>query len=429
MKTRLIILVFSMPLFMALAGLNGALLYFQERSESASAMNEQALSAAIAAAEFASSLDNPESVFSDPSRSKAIAAAARHIKDLDGFYLIDRDNGVSALSPASTPWPLDDLSRPSNPTVMAITPDTSTHPYVVALAPAGVTSFIAVRLDASPMVARLATLRSHILLIVCISGIIGAILAWQVSRRITRDLAQNREAIDALEAGEASGSAENVFAIREARELADAVQLMYASQRAAAKRLDLEATRQDRERTHDSSVLKYRKSVFGPFSQRIVGADVAVRLFGDAPAGCFFVVCSTENRAIVVAGRCVAKVSVDAFALALAARRYLEDNLLTGNLNECLELAKTAFNVEELEYAEWRTDEPLTPGVRFLAIADAEIRQKTERFSLTDPNAAPTDMLDSIETLLMPAGVFAAVRRADAALQDTQADGDGDDQS
>ena len=425
-KPHLFTIVFSVPLFMALAGLNGALLYFQERSESASALREQALSAAVTAAEFMSSMENPANIFSDASRLQSIADAASHIQDLDGFYFVDGGRNVSTLSSASNSWTFDDLLRPSEPTVTQITPGPSTPPYVIALAPVGIDSFVAVRLNAAPMVAKLATLRSHIFIIVCISGIIGALLAWYVAHRIVSELAMNQQAITALEAGNTAEmpAVDKVFAIREASELADAVRLMDASQRAAANRLNLETAHQDRERTHDGSVVTYRETVFGPLSKNIVGADIAVRLVGDATAGCFFVVRSTKDRAIIVTGLCDAEESANALALALAARRYLNNNIFNGDLDECLELARTAFNIRELEYAEWHADNPMTAGGRLIAITDAEKRQKAERYFATDPNATPADILEGIETLIKPAGVFAAIRRGDTRAQNDHAEGE-----
>lgn len=410
MKTRLIIILFSVPLFIALALMNGALLYFQERSEAESALNEQALSAAIAAAEFTASTQAAERIFDDPSRLRSITAAARHIKDLDGFYFIDGDGEATALSPASSLWSLDGLSRPTEPTVKPFAFNVSAHPYIIALAPAGPASFVAIRLDAAPMVAQLSVLRGHILLIACVAGVIGALLAWQVAHRIVRDLHQNQGAIAALEAGE-NMPANSGFRIREAGDLADAVRLMDASQRAAAKRLELETLRRDRERSADNSAAKYSQSEFEPLSLHSAGADIAVRLTGKASAGSFFVVCTDEDRAVLVLGECSAKTATDALALALAARRFLESHLLDGDIAERLQLAKAAFGIQALEYAEWRASDPPTPGIRLLAVSDTNARRSAERFSATDPNASPTEVLDGIEALLKPTGLFAAIKK------------------
>ncbi|MEM9618043.1 MAG: hypothetical protein AAF936_08795 [Pseudomonadota bacterium] len=415
MKTRLIIILFSVPLFIALALMNGALLYFQEQSESVSALKEQALSAAITAAEFTASTDAAERIFNDSSRLSSISAAAFHIKDLDGFYFIRGDDGVATLSPPSSPWPLDGLSRPSEPTVMSITASAAAHPYIVALAPAGPSSFIAVRLDAAPMAARLAARRDHILLISAIAGIIGALLAWHVAHRIVGDLHQNRAAIAALESGKVA-SANRDFRIRETSDLADAVRLMDASQQAAAKRLELETRRQDREHSHDKSAAKYSQSVFEPSSQRAAGADIAARLTKDAPAGCFFVVCENEDRAVIVLGECIAETPADALALALAARRYMETHLLDGAIGDRLKLAKAAFGIKALEYAEWRANDPPAPGVRLLALTDADTHRSAERYSAITPNASPKEVLDDVEALLRPTGVFAAIKRSDVEM-------------
>lgn len=411
MKTRLIIILFSVPLFIALALMNGVLLYFQEQAESVSALNEQALSAAVTAAEFTASTDAAERILNDPSRITSLTAAADHIKDLDGFYFIDGDGEATALSPASSLWSLDSLSRPTEPTVTPFYFGASAHPYIIALAPAGPASFVAVRLDAAPMVAQLAVLRGHILLIVSIAGIIGALLAWQVAHRIIRDLNQNQEAIAALEAGE-NMPPKKEFRIREAGDLADAIRLMSASQRAAAKRLELETLRRNRERSPGNSATKYSQSAFGPLSLHRAGADIAVRLMGKASAGSFFTVCVDNDRAALVLGECSARTETDALALAFEARRFLQSHLFDGDVAERLMLAKDAYGINALEYAEWRDKDSLGPDIRLLALTEKDTRRSAERFSIADPNASPLEVLDGIEALLRPTGVFAVIKKS-----------------
>ncbi|MEM8988100.1 MAG: hypothetical protein AAGC95_15390 [Pseudomonadota bacterium] len=410
MKTRLIIILFSVPLFIALGLMNSALLYFQERSEAESALHEQALSAAVTAAEFIRSTSAAERILRDPSRITSIIAAASQIKNLDGFYFINGDGEATALSPASNPWGLDSLSQPTAPTVTPFALDASTHPYIIALAPAGPESFIAVRLDAAPMVAQLAVLRRNTLLIICIAGVIGALLAWQVAHRIVRDLHQNRGAMAALEAGE-NISVKRAFTIREARDLADAVRLMGASQQAATKRLELESSRRDHQRSPNSSAVKYSQSEFKPVSVHLAGTDIAVRFMGETPAGSFFAVCADKDRGVVVVGECSAKTAPDALALALAARRFLQNHLLDSDINERLKLAKTAYSITSLEYIIQLANVPSTPDIRLLALTDAGIRRQAKHFSGIDPNAAPIEVLNGIEALLKPNGVFAAIKQ------------------
>ena len=409
MKTRLIIILFSVPLFIALALMNGALLYFQERSEAESALNELALSAAVTAAEFTASTQAAERIFDDPSRLGSITAAARHIKDLDGFYFIDENGEATALSPAANQWSLDGLSRPSEPTAISAITGAGADPYIVALAPAGPASFVAVRLDAAPMLARLDTMRQDILLISCLAGIIGALLAWQVAHRIVGDLHQNQRAIAALDAGE-DITAGKGFRIREASDLADAVRLMNASQCAAAKRLDLENLRRDRGRSPENSAAIYSQSILKPLSMHAAGAQIAIRLMGDASPGSFFIVCANTDKAVIVAGECAAKLPADALALALAARRFLESHLLDGDVDKQLALAKAAYGVTALEHAEWRAKDTSAPSLGLLALTDADTRRGAECFSATDPGATPVEVLDGIEALLKPTGVFAVIK-------------------
>ena len=415
MNTRLIILLYSVPLFMVLAGLNGALLYSQEKSEFASTLNNQALSAAVTAAEFASSMANPESALAQPSRHRSIMAAAQSIKNLDGFYFISDGENVTELSPAASPWLLENLSPPQSPVAYFAPDERSGRSYVIATAPVSETSFVAARLDAASMTTRLAELRQNIVLIIAVAGVIGAILAWYVAHRIIGDLEKNREAIVGLESGKASGSDQTV-SIREARDLADAVRLMDASRRAFTKRLSIETARRDKERSATAALSRYSRSVFGPASTHAAGADIAIRILGEARAGYFFALCSTDGRgstngrAMIVAGECAADAPADAFVRARGARRFLEANLLRGDDANTLRVAKSAYNIKTLEHIEWSAGASPLQGLCILAFTDDSARRKAEHHASVAAETAPDDFLDTLDALLKPTGIFAAVR-------------------
>ena len=54
MKIRSIIILLTVPLFLAMSGVNGALLYFEQKAEMSRALGDQALAAAVVTAEFVS---------------------------------------------------------------------------------------------------------------------------------------------------------------------------------------------------------------------------------------------------------------------------------------------------------------------------------------------------------------------------------------
>jgi hypothetical protein len=407
MSIRRTIILLTVPLFLALALVNGALLYFQEQAEMSQALREQALATAISSAEFILAMERPLDELRDPLQAKALAGAARQIVGLDGLYLAIPGSPPHALVPSTRRWSLERYERPAAARAYSVSADAAGQRHVVALAPAAGGAFVAARIDAEPMFAQLATIRRAILLIVLAAGLTATGLAWLVARRIVRELESNRQAIAAIGAGEPLPN-DSGLKIREARDLADAVGLMAASRKAAAERNRRVAARNDRERTIETALAARRASLFPPLSLTIGGTELALRICGKAPLGSFFALCSDRDRAMVVLGRCSAASPGDELAQAVAARHFLETNMFALPPDECLAQAKSAHGIDEIRTIEWTFSQAKPPGVRLLALADAETASRAANYADRNRDAAPAALLDGIELLLEPDGVFAA---------------------
>lgn len=408
MSIRRTIILLTVPLFLALAIVNGALLYFQEEAEMSHALSEQALAAAVSGAEFISSMERPLEELAEPLRAKALTAAARHVTGLEGLYLAVPGSQPRALVPSSQPWSLQGFERPETARAYPLDADAAGRRHVAALAPVAGDGFVAARIDAEPMFARMAEIRRTVLLIVLVAGLTAAGLAWFVAQRIVLELEKNRRAIAAIAAGERLPD-DDGLKIREARDLAGAVRLMEASRTAAAERSRRAMARRDRERTIETAVAARRASLFAPLSRSVGGTEVSLRMCGDAPPGCFFALCSDQTRAMIVLGRCSAASAKDALDEAVTARRFLEEKMFAMPADECLAQAKAAHHIDEISTVEWAIGDGPSPDVRLLALADAGTAYRAANYAERNRDAPPVALLDGIEVLLEPDGVFAAV--------------------
>lgn len=408
MNIRSIILAASIPLFILLAAVNGALLYFQSRAEMMRGLDQRAIAAAVTGAEFFSQMDRPRSVVDDPVRMRAITIAMRYLPGLDGYYLVDRDGGKVELAAPVRPW--NPVAAAGGSAAVALSQGEVGERHVVALAPVAGGGFVAARFDAEPLFARIDDLRRWIMLGVGLAALIGLAAGWYVARRIVRDLAVSRATMNALEAEGALPDAEGL-SISEAADLAAALRLVDANRRAARSRLRNQVVQQDRERTDVAAFATWRQSVFPPVSATLAGAAVAARIVGAAPPGAFYVLCEGKGGAVLVVGECEGADAVDALASAIAARRFLERQWWLSGPEQAIALARSAFAVTRLDYRCWTEIAP--PEAALLLLTDdAETARRAEIYARIDPDIAPDLLLDGLAALLHPAGIFGALRRA-----------------
>ena len=408
MKIRSIIILLTVPLFLVMASVNGALLYFQQKAEMSRALGEQALAAAVVTAEFAAEMEDPQQELAKPFRRQAMDAASRRIVGLQAVYLVDADGAAMRLTTDSVAW----LPQPEAPVVKERIAPTMTETggsrFVAAFAPAANGRFVAVRLNAEPMFAQIENIKRAILWIVLGASIFAAGLSWFVARLIERELRINGQSLAAI-AADKTISGEDGLRIRETRDLADAVRLMGASQGAAEMRDRRVSARNDRTRTLGEAVLRSRALLFKPSEQQAAGARIAMRICGDAPPGAFFALAAAEEEASVVIGCCAAGDPVSALAQAAAARRFIEANWTAMGAENCMAVAREAYGIEETASVAWRSDEPLQPDGRLLCIADADVAVAAQRYISANSDATPAEWLEAIEILLAPSGIFGAV--------------------
>lgn len=402
MSIRRTITLLTVPLFLLLALVNGALLYFQERAEKSQALAGQALAAAVATAEFISSMPDPRSELAEPLRARTLQASVARIPGLDGLTLTLPGAAPLPLLKSAEPWIPEGLERPAKARALPLDADGARPRHVVAVAPVAGGGYVAARIDAEPMFAQMTRVQRAIALIVLVAGITAAILSWFVARRITRELELNGKAIAAIAAGEPIAGDQGLT-IREARDLADAVRLMESSSKAALTRSRRVLLHRDRERTVETAIAASRAVHFAPEARELAGARIAARICGDAATGSFFALCEDGERGAIVLGRCGGGSPQEAFSRAVAARAFIEANWFALPTGECLGAAPS---IEETRILEWTT-----PVTGLVTLTDERVAAAAETYAAHNRDAAPAELLDGIELLLRPAGVFAAVSR------------------
>ena len=108
-------------------------------------------------------------------------------------------------------------------------------------------------------------------------------------------------------------------------------------------------------------------------------------------------------------GCCTDNNPVSALAQAAAARRFIEANLIYMGAEKCLSRAREAYQIEELDIVTWRADEPLQRDAQLLCIAEAHFDAGAKRYVSLNPGATPDELLEGIEVLLAPSGIFIAI--------------------
>lgn len=409
MTVRRVFLLLVVPLFLLLAGVNGALLFVWERAEAERSLENQAIAAAVSVAAFADSVDDLALSLADPQRAAALGAAAARVEGLHALYVLRADGSVRRLAGEAAAVDAVRPRAPRSPVALPVEVDRTGRRLVTALAPAAGGRVVVAQIDAEPLVVRLAELRRTIAWLVVGSGVIGFVLAWLVARRIARELARTHAmtADPGLEAaaGEAGG-----FRIRETRDLALAVRLMRASVAGRMARGRHELARRDQARDEAAAVAAHRETALPPLATTAAGVEVAARMLGTALPGSFHALCVKDGCAALVLGECEGPTPSAALARALAARRYCEARLLEGAPEERLDEATRAFAIGRLAWAAWSQGAPQEPGV--LALLDSDAGERAAAYGRRAERLAPDAVLDDLQALLDANGVVAALRPA-----------------
>lgn len=409
MTLRRIFVVLVVPLFLLLAGVNGALLYLWERGEAARGLENQALAAAVTTAAFAAASDDLGAALSEPGRVLAVRLAAANITGLDGLYLAAPGQAPRRIAGRGVHASLEGLSLPRKAAALPIRAGAAGHRVATALAPAARGEYVIAQIDAEPLFAQVAGLKRLIAGLVVATGLLGFLLAWVVAGRIRRDLSRNSAMIEAIRAGGAPASAEGL-AIRETRDLAQAVRLMQTSVAGRIARNERELAARDRAREEATAVADYRQSAFPPVSQQTVGRRLAIRMLGDAPAGSFHALCERDGRAALVLGECVGKSPAEALALALSARRFFEHAALDVDLSASVATGRQAFGIARVAWLEWTGCDPAE--TRVLALLEGDGAERAAAYAARAPGLEPDDLVADLSVLLSVSGVLAVLGEA-----------------
>lgn len=407
MTIRRTFLLLLAPLFLLLAGVNGALLFVWEQAEARRGLENQAIAAAVTTAAFVAGGHDLAQALADPQRAAAIRAAASKVTGLHGLYLMDPDGRSVRLAGAGgDPGRFD---APRAPVALPIADDSTGRSVATALAPAGGGRLVVAQIDAEPLAAQVAGLVRTVVALILAAGLLGVILAWSLASRIARELGRNSATIAALRADAPTADAAEGFRIRETRDLALAVRLMRTSVAGRMARGRYELARRDRERGEAGGVAAYREAAFPPLAKSAAGVRVAVRTVGEAAPGSFHALCVDGDRAALVLGECAGETPAAGLALAVAAQRFFSQRLLDGSAEARLEQARAAFGLTRLAWTQWSVAEPLA-GARVLGLLDGDNVARAEAYLARAEGVAPEAALDDLAVLLRPQGVIAVLR-------------------
>lgn len=407
MSLRQIFLLLVAPLFVLLAGVNGALLYVWEHREAARGLESQALAAAVTTAAFAASTDDLAQVLAQPTRVRALEAAAANITGLDGLYVARPGAPTRRIAGAGAHASLAGLSAPRAPVALPIRKSAGGYRVATALAPAANGEYVIAQIDAEPLFAQMDVLNRLIAGLMAGAGLLGVLLAWTVAGRIRRELSRNSELVEAIREGRPA-QAEGL-GIRETRDLAQAVGLMQTSVAGRIARNDRELAARDRDRDESAAAADYREGAFPPLSTRVAGVDLAVRMLGAAPAGAFYALCRQPDRAVLVLGVCEGGGPADSLAQALAARRYFERETLAGAPAEAIARGRSAFGVSQIVWRDWRDGDVLGTGPQVLALLDGDKAARAAAYAAQAQDLSPEAVMADLTALLAASGVLAVL--------------------
>lgn len=397
------------PLFLLLAGINGALLYVWERSEAAHGLDDQALAAAVTTAAFAAGPDDLARTLADPGRNAALKAAAANIRGLEGLYVAAGTGAPVRIAGRGTGTVPGPYSAPAKPIALPIGADASGRHLATALAPASGGRYVIAQIDAEPLFAEVAGLQRLVAGLMAAAAVLGFGLAWLVASRIARELARNAAMIEAIRA-DAPVPPDDDLRIRETRDLAHAVRLMKTGVAARLARGGRELAMRDRRRDEAVSVAAFRETAFPPLATEAAGAAVAVRMLGEAPAGAFYALATAPGRAGLVLGESDGATPAEALAQALAARRFFERRLLEGDPAHRVEQGRSAFGLPKVAWTCWTGAGPDIT----LALLDGDNGEKAAAYAVRARGLSAAAIADDLTALLDADGVMAVLKPSHA---------------
>lgn len=408
MSIRRTFLLLVAPLFLLLAGVNGALLYLWERAEAERGLANQAIAAAVTTAAFADASDDLAQALSEPVRAAGFREAAHRVQGLQGLYIVTPDGRTVQIAGRPSPYWPGRFDPPRAPLAAPIRADPSGFHVATGLAPIAGGGFVIAQIDAEPLFAQVRGLQRLVAGVVAAAGLVGLVLALLIARVIVRELARNSATIAAIRADAPADDTQG-FAIRETRDLALAVRLMRTSVAGRLARARHELARRDRERDEARAAAAHRDAAFPPLATDAAGAAVAVRILGQAPAGAFYALSVDGDRAALAVGECDGESPSEALAAALAAARFLEARLAAQGAAAIQQAA--AFGLARVAWRAWTRAQPAEGA---LALLDGDKAQRAEAYAARSSSLTPSAVIDDLATLLRPDGVAAVIQPVSA---------------
>ncbi|MBI1200393.1 MAG: hypothetical protein GC203_21240 [Phenylobacterium sp.] len=410
MSVRRIFLMMIVPLFLLLAGVNGALLYAWEKSEAAHGLENQALAAAVTVAAFAAGNDDLAAALADPRRDAALRKAVGKIEGLEAIYLVGADGRARRIAGAGPEAPPGRFDPPTTAAALPVRLTADGRRVAPAVAPAADGRYAVALIDAEPLAAQVTQVGLLVAALVAGAGLLGLVLAGLVARRITRELARDSAMIAAIRDGAADDPQD--LAIRETQDLAEAVRLMRVSVEARQARGRRELALRDRRRGEAAAARAWRDEAFPPLDAEAGGARVAVRILGEPGPGAFYALCDRAAAGLVALGECEGVTPARALAGALAARRYFEAGPPDSDVEGWIARGRRAFAVRRLAWRAWA--DGTAPAAGVLALLDEDAVGRAQAYGARAGGLRPAEIAEDLDALLGADGAVAVVGSAEA---------------
>ena len=391
MSVRVIIILLALPLFLLLAAVNSLLLYREDTVNMEAGLREQALAAAVTVAEFARASPDPFADLAQPRRLQALRIGTRDIMGLDALYL---------NQPGKAPFNLLDRpliaprqgAAPARAMVLGTWHDRRGRPHITALAPAGQGTMVVADIDAEPLVRRAFHLKRLSIALIAGSAALSILLGLIVARHVAGEFRRTRAIID----GRGGNSEDRPLAIREVRDLADAIRLIGTSVASELQRLDTPGKGDPA-----VGIAAARAKRFPDLVEDLGGIRLSIRTLPDAPAGCFHIHAWREGGCIVAIGEIEGEP-----AEALAAAIALRDHVLAGppdHFEKRLAAAGRAFGVKH------QMTGLMIPGGTSFLVLNSRLGA-FEDYARRNPGLDADALTADLAVLFPDAGIIAAAK-------------------
>ena len=374
MKIRTQNMLAIVPLFLGLAGLIGALMYVVQYRELIWGLDEEATSIAVAAAHHmeAATIRNADAdadwkqilkdllKLLDGERAQRITLLS---DDLDVLY--DSADGPDTVRPILLSPALQSRMEARSFAATPVQQDERGH-YMMAFSPVrddqGTAAILMVETSAEGLAAHKERMARDIRLIILVTALIGVLLAWLISRIISRRIISLTRAAAAVGAGRYDQPHE-VGGVQEINDLSNTFTTMSRVLSEIVARTRRAVVEAEQFRTDDDLARAFTQTFMKPDHRTIHGAAVSGTHVSTRSGNHFFGIWEKGDEVMAVVGELSGHDGLAAPLTASAAAAALRECWLNASLESACAEWSGLFDLAQVELVVWRADaEGMTRG-------------------------------------------------------------------